>query len=389
MRLGYLTALSAAALLALTPSAHAKTYKPDKTGDSPSGGLSLREAISKANAHPGTDTVKLEGGKTYKLSIGNAGGVDEDANATGDLDILGSLKILSSSKEKAAKVNAKGIDRVFEVGSTAPPTGVSATFKFLKIMGGKTAPLPADGIGGGITVNGGSSASVSWSTISGNQAEPEANGGGIEVLAQAYLTVRNSTISGNVGDDGGGIRNIGSAQVSNSTVSGNFATDDGGGLSSQTSPGDGFGLTMNAVTVARNVSSAFDPTNTSGKGGGISEEDGKIFVKNSLIALNTIGPGTGSGLDCHNDDPGGIVSLGHNLIGTTANCTFTAGSGDIFNPPIAQIKIGLLKKNGGPTKTIALGKGSIAINHAGSDSPKRDQRGEKRKKPDIGAFERI
>ena len=47
-------------------------------------------------------------------------------------------------------------------------------------------------------------------------------------------------------------------------------------------------------------------------------------------------------------------------------------------------------KNGGPTKTIALKKGSAAIGHAHKPSaPNRDQRGRKRdNNPDTGAFER-
>jgi hypothetical protein len=109
-------------------------------------------------------------------------------------------------------------------------------------------------------------------------------------------------------------------------------------------------------------------------------------VRNSLIALNS--KGSGFGPDCLEENPGGIVSGGHNLIGTTADCTgtvFTGATHDItnVNPRIAQ-----LAKNGGPTKTIALKRHSKAINHAGSDAPARDQRGVKRHDPDIGAFER-
>ena len=54
------------------------------------------------------------------------------------------------------------------------------------------------------------------------------------------------------------------------------------------------------------------------------------------------------------------------------------------------LKLGKLATNGGPTKTVALKKGSRAINHAGPDAPELDQRGVKRgKKPDIGAYERV
>jgi hypothetical protein len=53
-------------------------------------------------------------------------------------------------------------------------------------------------------------------------------------------------------------------------------------------------------------------------------------------------------------------------------------------------RIGRLKRNGGPTKTVALKQGSPAIGKAHRPSaPDRDQRGRKRgNQPDIGAFER-
>ena len=53
-------------------------------------------------------------------------------------------------------------------------------------------------------------------------------------------------------------------------------------------------------------------------------------------------------------------------------------------------RLGPLADNGGPTKTIALQRGSPAISKANKDTAeKRDQRGDKRDAhPDIGAFER-
>ena len=73
----------------------------------------------------------LRGGKTYVRSQLNLAG-DEDLNATGDLDVLGSLTLESSNKRQAT-VDANGIDRVFEVGTSTP---VSATFKRVTIRGG-------------------------------------------------------------------------------------------------------------------------------------------------------------------------------------------------------------------------------------------------------------
>jgi hypothetical protein len=376
-------------LLTVAPAAPAKTYTPDKTGDSPSGGLSLREAITKANNRLGSDKIVLEGGKTYKLSIPGTG---DDFNATGDLDIRnGALRIESDSK-KVATVNAQGLDRVFDV-----VHGIaSAQLIRLKIIGGN-----AVGDGGGVRVFDGG-LSVSRSVISGNRAVDQGGGiasdsgpvsisktsikgnvgmdigGGISILS-ASLTVTNSTISGNTGVEGGGIYNEDSQlSVVNSTIANNTVTDssgDGGGIASN---GAGSAVSLNAVTIARN--------HANDRGGGFDKQApaSSFVVRNSLIALNSAPDGP----DC--SEFGSATSLGQNLIGNNTDCTgFGPGAGDFVNLSVSQIRIGTLKDNGGSTKTIALKKGSVAINHAGSDAPKRDQRGEKRKKPDIGAFERL
>lgn len=79
----------------VTP-AWAATFTVTKTADTNDGvcdaDCSLREAISAANAAAGVDTVTIPAG-TYQLTLANAGGVNEDNNVTGDLDILDSISI--------------------------------------------------------------------------------------------------------------------------------------------------------------------------------------------------------------------------------------------------------------------------------------------------------
>src|SRR5262249_13074966 len=53
------------------------------------GKLSLREAITAANTHPGADTIILPAG-VFKITIPGTG---DDANLSGDFDITGSLTI--------------------------------------------------------------------------------------------------------------------------------------------------------------------------------------------------------------------------------------------------------------------------------------------------------
>ena len=208
-------------------------------------------------------------------------------------------------------------------------------------------------------------------TIAGNQ------GSGLEVDSAAGAIVTASTISGNhAADDGGGIRvDSGDLTVTRSTIAGNQANGDGGGISSSNLLNT---VSLNGVTVARNVSNADD--SVGGAGGGLFRLAGAFSVRNSLIVLNNQVSGDA-------DECSGLFdSLGNNLLTELVDCTF-GGPNDLVRP---NPKVGALKANGGPTKTVALKGGSPAIGKAHKpSSTDRDQRGRKRDAdPDIGAFER-
>lgn len=382
-------------LLALAPPALANPYTPNKLGDHVPNGCThsdctLREAITKANNHAGADTIVLRGGKIYNLGLPG----DEDLNATGDLDILHSLTIKSSSK-KLATVDANGIDRVFHTG----PSGVAnVIFKRLRIRHGS---VPSSFQGGGVLVAlgkvrivqtriSGNSAStgagveaqdtttIIKSTISGNRGIGDALGAGLDVSG-ATARVVGSTIAGNtLARDGGGVEARGGASVSimNSTIANNRANQDGGGINT----GGGTVVTLSSVTVARNRADA--DNSSGGTGGGLTNTGGssEINVKNSIVALNTVGT-SGANPDCS----GPFNSAGVNLLTDLTGCSGFATPPNILT---SHPRLGSLGDNGGPTKTIALKAGSPAINHAGSGSPSRDQRGVKRQNPDIGAYER-
>ena len=89
--------------------------------DDPRGGLcspsncSLRQAITLSNACTGVHTIRIPTG-TYTLSIS---GRDEDANASGDLDILQSVTLVGDGRPGIA---ANEIDRVLEISSLARPS---------------------------------------------------------------------------------------------------------------------------------------------------------------------------------------------------------------------------------------------------------------------------
>src|SRR6185503_1199896 len=99
------------------PSTPASTFTVTKTTDTNDGicdaDCSLREAILAANAQVGADSVIVPAG-IYTLTIP---GTDEDAGATGDLDIRGDVT-LTGAGTALTVIDGGGIDRVIEVTGT-------------------------------------------------------------------------------------------------------------------------------------------------------------------------------------------------------------------------------------------------------------------------------
>jgi CSLREA domain-containing protein len=409
----------------------------------------LREAIRAANAHAGADKIVLPSRRTYNLVRPSTA---EDGALDGDLDVTNDpLEIVHPGTGRAT-IDANGIDRVLEVFTGARTklvrlkitggdnaSGVEAdgggirTYASLTLVNCLVTRNHADGYGGGIqavdgrltvrrsvisrnvsddssgaidvatddgisierstiTRNRAVFAGVSYmygagqsrivdSTLSFNRSDTETGTVYFSEVA-GTMTILRSTINGNVAaTDGGGFsaRN-GQVQMVNTTIAGNRAGGNGGGLWALTP------VELNAVTIARNVA---DTDGTGGEmGGGIYNVpqmvDTPVEIENSLVALNRLGDGARS--DCAGDP---VASLGHNLLtglGPTGACT---GFDDPTDRVRSNPKIGLLKANGGPTKTIALLANSPALNRArSSTAPGRDQRGVKRRDPDIGAYER-
>jgi hypothetical protein len=225
-------------------------------------------------------------------------------------------------------------------------------------------------LAGGI-YNGGTM-TMTRSTLSDNSAT-QAHGGGI--MNSGTLTITSSTISGSsAGLYGGGMFNSGTVSMTNSTLSGNSAVEDGGGI-------------LNDNGTVTLISSTLADNSTAATGGGIYIRSGTISPRNTIIAGNT---DVGGAPDVH----GAVSSLGHNLIGNTADNSGWVSS-DLQN---VDPDLGPLQDNGGPTETMALGCGSSPAIDAGDNSsaPATDQRGEARVVPgdcdataiiDIGAYE--
>ena len=392
------TAVSVA-LLSLAPTAGAKTFEVTRTGDELTADCtkqrcSLRDAVNAANLSTGRDTVLLRSGKTYPLTLPGRG---EDTSAFGDLDVLEEVTIRPDGK-KPATIDARGVDRVLDTYNLAGTLKLSR----LVIRGGDSGGVIGGGVlirsgrllldrskvlgnvtpsnyGGGVAVFGGSEAKITRSTIAGNTGE----GGGVAVGPSSSAEVISSTIAGNEAQGNGGGIFVGlggnaALSVQNSTITANRAGTSGGGILSATNGT----VSLVHTTVARNRANV--AMSGGQEGGGIAEaSNGPLAIRNSIVALNEVG--TGDGADCGFPSFAVYVApSGKNLIGDADRC------GPLGTAPnlIANPKLGPLTDNGGPTPTIALKKGSPAIDAAARGTAV-DQRGVKRKRPDIGAYEYV
>jgi hypothetical protein len=170
--------------------------------------------------------------------------------------------------------------------------------------------------------------------------------------------------------------------MGDSTIANNRAGADGGGIAAS---GGHSTVQLESATVARNAAGGGQ------LGGGLYQGSGDaIGVRNTIVALNLAGT---AGSDCFAASSG-FASLGHNLIGHAGGCPGFGAAGDLFG---GRLALGRLADNGGaphwtygrPLQTIALARGSRAIDHAFQDGG-IDERGVARgARPDIGAYERV
>jgi hypothetical protein len=396
---GKLTAALGAALvsvfglLAGTGSAAAvsRVFKPTRFDDpTPSGchrhDCSLREAVISANQHPGPDSIVLSKGH-YRLSIPENNSDDAEG---GDLDVIDPATIIGKGPRRT-QVDAKGGFGVFAFLGFD-----SHQLEHLTVEGG------ARDDGAGIFVGPSSFAGVDL-VVTDNHAT--ADGGGIYTVGAPFKLL-DSTVAGNSAIRGGGIFipagfvQTPQFQLLYSTVSGNTATD-GAGLYNDGA--NEFGNTMPGKLDI--VNSTIAGNQASGAAGGIlTEATAQTTLLSTTVALNTAGSSSAGGLA----NPSGSMALGNSLVAgnsedlvLSGQCSGgTAGTRNVIegsepcgldaatNRAVAAAGIGTLADNGGPTKTIALKKGSPAIKYA-RDCPKRDQRHIKRPaRCDAGAFQR-
>jgi parallel beta-helix repeat protein len=252
--------------------------------------------------------------------------------------------------------------------------------------------------GGGVYVGGGGVLTVDHSTLSNNQTQN--NGGGLFVATSGTASLTNCIVSGNStqstssGYGGGGVYSRGTTSLANSTVSGNTAAKRGGGVyvsygtttltnvtvsGNSANYGGGLEFYQGTVTLTNVTISGNSAT---GSGGGVWNQNSvNSTFKNTIVAGNTKTSGA-------SDLEGRPISGTDNLIGTGGSGGLVNGVGN-NQVGVANALLAPLANYGGPTPTMALLPGSLAIDAGTSTgAPSTDQRGSGRVGlTDIGAFE--
>ena len=272
---------------------------------------SLRAAITTANSHNGDYTIQLPAG-TYFLD----GGPEEDANASGDLDVDSSGEItITGAGADTTIIDGNQQDRVFH------------------ILNGKVSIL-------GVTIQNGRTVPPSEFWVHNR------DGGGIynsAILTLNDCVIRNNQIGTpqklNTGGDGGGIYNNGVLTIAGCTVENNIAGFASCGLRCGAYGGFGGGIyNSNSLTIidSRICNNKAGDTGLGflGAGGGIyNSEEGTASLTDCTISGNLTPDGRwlAKGGGSSGGDGGGIYSKGTlTLTGCTisGNRTGSGGSGD-------------------------------------------------------------
>jgi hypothetical protein len=329
--------------IALSTTARAATITVNSLADTIRPGVCmLRNAINAANTkkannacHAGTGNDTILFSVTGTITLGTTLPQITDSNLT----ITGPA---------SPGITIDGGGSKVQVIQIAP--GATVTLSNLAIDGGGKVQVIQIASGATVTLS-------NLAIAHGIKPTNSAGGGGID--NGGILTATNSTFSAN---DSGGIRNEGTLTVGNSTFSANF---EGGGIfnegtltvsNSTFSSNRGYGFVAGGISnyggTLMVTGSTFSGNSTDyGVGGAVLNNGGEAIFKSTIVAANS------GGANC----AGTIIDAGYNISDDTS-CGFsktgTANNGDDVNPLLDPAG---LANNGGPTETIALQPGSLAI----------------------------
>jgi CSLREA domain-containing protein len=371
---------------------------------------SLREAVIAANALPGADVIHLPSG-IIQLTIANTS-VNPGATQ-GDLDLTDAVEIVGVSAASTSII-AENNDRIFNL-----INNVNVTLRQMTLGGGQSGFGGAinlydgtltiedaiignnfsTGVGGAIRSNSGYDVTLRRVQIINNTALGD---GGAINLGSGGLVVIDSTISGNHAVNGGAIHGYG-ARIYRSLIQNNTASGNGGGIAGQAGCSC-TSIEIHESTIAGNSAvqgggvwasppldielSTFSGNTASSVGGDVfatttgggSSANG-FHIYSSTLYGNTA-PGGGSvyfyndtgGLGMPPDfqntlisgvcsQSGGGMGTFYGLLGNIESPGNTCAFG-IFSQnsvPAANLKLGTLGDNGGPTPTHLPLAGSALI----------------------------
>jgi hypothetical protein len=255
---------------------------------------------------------------------------------SGELKISQSL-IISGPGASRLAISARHKGRVFLVTNNA-----DVTISNLTIENGYTKQIQKN-------------PKTGFVSVCGNDCVPNASndfvgiGGGIYNDIDSTLTLIGSEVISNVADEGAGIANYGLLYLLESSITGNRANDAGGGIENFS----GGTLSTNIL----NIVNSFVTYNDAGWGGGITNDGGQFFLKNSTISGNKAAS-DGGGIY----NPNGEITITNSTIssnravrdgGGIEDGGSFVGGGQVFltNSTISNNRAG---KNGGGLGLVSL-----------------------------------
>ncbi|REJ74542.1 MAG: CSLREA domain-containing protein [Acidobacteria bacterium] len=390
-----------AAGLLLASVASAEVFVVDTTIDELDGSClddcSLRDALALANAGPGFDEIVLAA-ETYQLTL--AGGGDD----AGDLDVLHPVLIRGVDSDQTVVEQTVAGERVFEL-VTSSPSQPSIELRDLMVTGGD---LGFGGEGGGVLV--GADALLRGLFVAGNQVTSggvgSGFGGGVSIQAGVEALLEDCIFEDNTSQFGYSVHSGGTA-VAITIRRTSLRSGDGSatmvltaqrvvieGTTLQGGIFDGLlaSLPSGGELTVRNSTVGAPLTLFAGGGATMARIAHSTLISPAGVLSSSSVPVelSYSVLDggCDGGTIASVTSLGHN-VDTGADCFVPTLTDQVLVDP-ADLFLGPLQDNGGPTETFAITSDASLL--SGPDligcPVAFDQRGMPRNSCDIGAFER-
>ncbi len=299
----------------------------------PAGTVTLRSAIQAANTTPGPNTINLPFAGTYKITTLGAAA----DNAAGEFAFTGTSNLtIANTSGGPVTIDGGGGNRVFDVNPAASAKTFTVTFQNLVITHGSVVAVGVRG-GAAIDAQGGASVVLSGSSVVRNYSRYSGGGISMEAGSTGSLTVLGSQITGNTAlASGAGIAAAGSGPVtiSGTVISDNTAGDWGGGIylagPSLSAAGvvvrdntaishDGGGLYNGGMAAVSLAGDVIEQNHTGVTGGGIAIAAGAgLTTVSRCFVLDNTAAGTGGGIE---------AGVAINLTDSTVGGNVAQGSG--------------------------------------------------------------